>query len=60
MNLNRTTFLAIFLIILGVLGLIVGIAKHHLTESVASFVMYVLPIVLGIVILAVERTGGRE
>ena len=54
---NRTTFLAIFLIILGVLGCIVGIANHHITQSIGEFVMYLLPVVVGVIILIVEKNG---
>ena len=56
MNLNRTTFLAIMLIFIGLLGIIVGIVNHHLTESVASFAMYTLPIVVGLIVLVAEKT----
>lgn len=54
---NRTTFWAAFLIMIGVLGTIVGIINHHITSSVGEFVMYVLPIVVGVIILIVEKTG---
>lgn len=57
MEWNRQTFLGVFLIILGVLGLVVGIAKHHLTETVGSFIMYMLPLLVGGIMLVIEKAG---
>lgn len=54
---NRQIFLAIFMMLIGVIGLIVGAATHHLTDSAAALAGYLLPIILGIIMIVVNRVG---
>lgn len=54
------TFLGIFLIILGVIGIIVGAVTGHLTNSALDFIIHLLPVVLGAVMIAVDRAGGKK
>lgn len=54
---SRQTFFGIFLIILGVIGVVVGIVSRHITESVGASVLYLLPLLVGVVILLTERAS---
>ncbi len=57
---SRTKFMGIFLIILGVIGVVVGIVRGDMTSSATMFIGYLLPAVLGGVILVVDHIGGGE
>lgn len=57
---SRTKFMGIFLVILGVLSVIVGIVRGDMTSSVTMFIGYLIPALLGAVILIVDHTGGGE
>ena len=48
---SRTKFMGIFLIILGVISVVVGIVRGDMTSSAAMFIGYLVPALLGAVIL---------
>ena len=54
---SRQTVFGIFLLLMGVLGLIVGLATGHFTDSPDQTVLYILPVVLGIIMLVLDRTS---
>ena len=54
---SRQTVFGIFLLLMGVLGLIVGLATGHFTDSPGQTALYILPVVLGIIMLIVDRTS---
>ena len=54
---SRQTTLGVFLILIGMIGLIVGLATGHFTDSPGQTALYVLPVVLGIVMLLVDRAS---
>ena len=49
---SRTKFMGIFLIILGVISVVVGIVRGDMTSSAAMFIGYLVPALLGAMILA--------
>lgn len=57
---SKTKFMGIFLIILGVIGVVVGIVRGDMTSSATMFIGYLLPAALGAVILIVDHVGGGE
>lgn len=57
---SRTKFMGIFLVILGVISIVVGIVRGDMFSSVTMCIGYLLPIVLGAVMLIVEHVGGGE
>ena len=57
---SRTKFMGIFLVILGVISVVVGIIRGDLTSSVTMFIGYLVPALLGAVILIVDHTGGES
>ena len=54
---SRQTIFGIFLLLIGLIGLIVGIATGHFTDSPSQTALYILPVVLGIIMLIVDRTS---
>ncbi len=54
---SRQTVFGIFLLLMGVLGLIVGLATGHFTDSPGQTALYILPVVLGIIMLVLDRTS---
>ena len=56
---SRTKFMGIFLVILGVISIVVGIVRG-MFSSATMCIGYLLPIVLGAVMLIVEHVGGGE
>ena len=48
---SRTKFMGIFLIILGVISVVVGIVRGDMTSSAAMFIGYLVPALLGAMIL---------
>lgn len=50
----------IFLVILGVISLVVGIIRGDMTSSAAMFIGYLVPALLGAVILIVDHVGRRR
>ena len=57
---SRTKFMGIFLVILGVISVVVGIIRGDMTSSAAMFIGYLVPALLGAVILIVDHIGGGE
>lgn len=57
---SRTKFMGIFLVILGVISVVVGIIRGDMTSSAAMFIGYLVPVLLGAVILIVDHIGGGE
>ena len=57
---SRTKFMGIFLVILGVISIVVGIVRGDMFSSATMCIGYLLPIVLGAVMLIVEHVGGGE
>ena len=57
---SRTKFMGIFLVILGVISVVVGIIRGDMTSSAAMFIGYLVPALLGAVILIVDHVGGGE
>ena len=57
---SRTKFMGIFLVILGVISIVVGIVRGDMFSSATMCIGYLLPIVLGVVMLIVEHVGGGE
>lgn len=57
---SRTKFMGIFLVILGVISVVVGIIRGDMTSSVTMFIGYLVPALLGAVILIVDHTGGES
>ena len=57
---SRTKFMGIFLIILGVISVVVGIVRGDMTSSAAMFIGYLVPALLGAMILIVDHIGGGE
>lgn len=55
---SRTKFMGIFLIILGVISVVVGIVRGDMTSSAAMFIGYLVPALLGAMILIVDHIGG--
>ena len=57
---SRTKFMGIFLVILGVISVVVGIIRGDMTSSAVMFIGYLVPALLGAVILIVDHIGGGE
>ena len=57
---KNQTFLGVFLIIIGALGLIVGLITGHFMDSPGQTALYVLPVLLGIVMIIIDRTGKKK
>ena len=57
---SRTKFMGIFLVILGVVSVVVGIIRGDMTSSAVMFIGYLVPALLGAVILIVDHIGGGE
>lgn len=57
---SRTKFMGIFLVILGVISIVVGIVRGDMFSSATMCIGYLLPIVLGAVMLIVEHVGSGE
>ena len=54
------SFLGAFLAFIGLIGLIVGLAQGHLTESPAQTLMYVLPLLLGVIMIVIDQIGKKK
>ena len=54
---SRQMIFGIFLLLIGVIGLIVGLVTGHFNDSPGQTALYVLPVVLGIIMLIVDRTS---
>lgn len=56
----NTKLWGLVLIVLGIIGLITGTIQGHLFESAAAFCGYLLPGVIGVLLLVLNKTGGRK
>ena len=54
---SKQTIYGIFLIIIGVIGALVGLITGHFADSPGQIALYLLPLVLGVIMLLVERAG---
>jgi len=54
------TFLGGFLIFIGVLGFFVGLITGHLLESTTQTLLYILPIILGVIMIVIDNSGKRK
>ena len=54
---SRQMIFGIFLLLIGVIGLIVGLVTGHFTDSPGQTALYILPVVLGVIMLLLERTS---
>ena len=55
-----TKFWGIFLIVIGIIGIITGSIKGPLLDSVPMFVGYLLPGLIGILLIGRNKTGGKR
>lgn len=55
-----TKFWGIFLIIIGIIGIITGSIKGTIFDSIPMFVGYLLPGLIGILLIVLNKTGGRN
>ena len=55
-----TKFWGIFLIVSGIIGIITGSIKGTLLDSVPMFVGYLLPGLIGILLIVLNKTGGKR
>ena len=54
---SRQMVFGIFLLLIGVIGLIVGLVTGHFADSPGQTALYILPVVLGVIMLLVDRTS---
>ena len=54
---SKQVIYGIFLIIIGVVGALVGLITGHFADSAGQIALYVLPILLGVIMLLVDRTS---
>ena len=54
---SRQTMFGVFLLLIGAIGVIVGLATHHFTDSPGQTALYLLPVALGIIMLLLDRTS---
>ena len=57
---KNQTFLGSFLAFIGLLGLIVGLITGHLMDSTAQLILYILPVVLGVIMIVVDQMAKRK
>lgn len=55
-----TKFWGIFLIIIGIIGIITGSIKGTIFDSIPMFVGYLLPGLIGILLIVLNKTNGRN
>ena len=55
-----TKFWGIFLIVIGIIGIITGSIKGTLLDSVPMFVGYLLPGLIGSLLIVLNKTGGKR
>ena len=55
-----TKFWGIFLIVIGIIGIITGSIKGTLLDSVPMFVGYLLPGLIGILLIVLNKPGGKR
>lgn len=49
-----------FLIILGLLGIVIGLFNHTLFTDVWMFVSYLLPLVIGVLLIFFARSDAKK
>ena len=54
------TFLGVFLAFIGLIGLVVGLIQGHFTESPGQTLMYILPILLGAIMIGIDQMNKRK
>ena len=54
---SRQMIFGIFLLLIGVIGLIVGLVTGHFADSPGQTALYILPVALGIIMLVLDRTS---
>ena len=54
---SKQVIYGIFLIIIGVIGALVGRITGHFADSTGQIALYLLPILLGVIMLLVDRTS---
>ena len=54
---SRQTIFGVFLLLIGVIGLIVGLVTGHFSDAPGQTALYILPVVLGVIMLLLERTS---
>ena len=54
------SFLGGFLVFIGMLGLFVGLISGHFMDSPAQTILYVLPVLLGIIMIVIDQNGKRR
>ena len=54
------TFLGGFLVFIGLLGFFVGLISGHLTDSPTQTVLYILPVILGVIMIVLDNNGKRK
>ena len=57
---KNQTFLGAFLMFIGIIGLIVGLVSGHFGDSIAQMVLYILPVVLGGIMIIVDQVGKHK
>ena len=54
---SRQSFFGVFLLIIGLIGVVIGILNHHITESFSTLLLYRRPAAVGLVMILVDRTS---
>ena len=54
---SRQMIFGVFLLLIGVIGLIVGLVTGHFADSPGQTALYILPVVLGVIMLILDRTS---
>lgn len=54
---SKQLIYGIFLIIIGVIGALVGLITGHFADSPAQIALYLLPPILGVIMIIVDRTS---
>ena len=54
---SRQMIFGIFLLLIGVIGLIVGLVTGHFSDSPGQTALYIMPVALGIIMLVLDRTS---
>ena len=57
---QNQTFLGGFLAFIGILGLLVGLITGHLMDSTWQLAMYILPVILGVIMIVIDQIGKRK
>ena len=57
---KNQSFLGGFLVFIGLIGLFVGLISGHFMESPVQTVLYVLPVILGVIMIVLDQNGKRR